>query len=186
MTISVDILAYWNALQFLIFMTIIAFLVYRSKLKIGAADHAIMRLLSKNAESENRNTRSQGVVYSLPVPWWAKKVDGTMVDMNQAYERWHLLDKGLTRNDYIGSTDLQVWGPEIAALFRHNDLDVLRSGEMKVCVEQVVVGGRVVDVYVIKYPISVNGKVEMIGGMQIPVSDMKENPADTTKKQLSL
>ena len=63
----------------------------------------------------------------IPLPSWLKDIDGTMLALNDSYEKEFLLPSGLNRTDYIGKTDYAVWSEEIARKFIDNDRKVLVS-----------------------------------------------------------
>lgn len=63
----------------------------------------------------------------IPLPSWLKDIDGTMLALNDSYEKEFLLPSGLNRTDYIGKTDYAVWSEELAQFFIENDRKVLVS-----------------------------------------------------------
>ena len=107
----------------------------------------------------------------IPVPSWLKDLDGTMLALNEAYEDNFLKPLGLSRADYVGKTDFDIWDEETAKEYQQNDVKVLNSIE-KVWFgkEKIVLNG--VDVTdqwkMLKY-VRFAGDLEIgIGGMAIP------------------
>jgi len=69
----------------------------------------------------------------IPLPSWLKDIDGTMLALNDSYEKEFLLPCGLNRTDYIGKTDYAVWSEEIAKKFIDNNFHL--------CVAESCTGG---------------------------------------------
>src|SRR5262249_58390558 len=76
------------------------------------------------AEEQLRASERRFVSFmnNSPAIAWAKDADGRHVYMNAAYEQ----QLGVRLEDCRGKTDSQLWPPEIARVFRDNDLAVLR------------------------------------------------------------
>lgn len=62
-----------------------------------------------------------------PFPTWLKDMDGIMLSLNDAYEKVFLIPNGLSRSDYVGKNDIEVWGEEIGNRYMDNDQKALRS-----------------------------------------------------------
>lgn len=62
---------------------------------------------------------------NFPFPFWLKGTDGRMLSMNKACESVFLKNAGLTIEDAIGKTDVQVWGREQGEKLWNHDLTVL-------------------------------------------------------------
>lgn len=71
----------------------------------------------------------EGAFQDLPLPQWLKDTDGKMLSLNKAYEDMFLRPMGKTSKDYIGKTDEDIWGKEIADRFRKNDETATRNGK---------------------------------------------------------
>lgn len=135
-------------------------------------------LYKKLAEHERKisalNTKlliMESAYMHIPVPSWLKDLDGTMLALNEAYEDNFLKPLGLSRADYVGKTDFDIWDEETAKEYQQNDVKVLNSIE-KVWFgkEKIVLNG--VDVTdqwkMLKY-VRFAGDLEIgIGGMAIP------------------
>ena len=92
-------------------------------------DDDTLKLRGKNQELSMRLSMLEGAFQDLPLPQWLKDTDGKMLSLNKAYEDMFLRPMSKTSQDYIGKTDEDVWGPEIAAKFRQNDQEAERNGK---------------------------------------------------------
>lgn len=77
-------------------------------------------------EVENESLRQQLIQLKalhpeMPIPMWLKDYTGKMLSLNQSYEDAFLFPLGKTRADYIGFYDEDIWGKDIAEVFRAND-----------------------------------------------------------------
>ena len=80
----------------------------------------------KRAEEELRESeaRLQAILDNSPGMVFLKDVEGRYLHVNRQFERvFHM-----TREQVLGKTDEDIFGPEQAALFRANDLKVLQTG----------------------------------------------------------
>lgn len=66
---------------------------------------------------------------NIPIPIWLKDTNGVMLSLNPAYEEIFLLPRNLTKEDYIGNTDYDVWPKKIADVFSENDRLVYTTGK---------------------------------------------------------
>lgn len=100
---------------------------------------------------------------SLPVPVWVKDTGSRMLFCNKAYEEAY--GKDITY--YIGRNDIDLWGEEVAAAFRKNDLKVLESKKPYLTTEQFpsASAGRKIYGHVCKFPILERHRVVAIGGI---------------------
>tara|TARA_R110002012_G_scaffold320805_1_gene545661 strand:- start:5553 stop:6206 length:654 start_codon:yes stop_codon:yes gene_type:complete len=102
---------------------------------------------------------------NYPAPKWLKSVDGVMLRLNKAYEKEFLLPFDITRDDYIGHTDFEIWPHEVAKKFREKDQMVIRSGEPITDIETVEYpDGTKENLEVTKYPWTINGTVFGVAG----------------------
>jgi hypothetical protein len=109
--------------------------------------------------------------FSRPFAEWVK-LDGIMIFINKRYEDVFLKPRGLTIDDYLFKSDLDVWPPETAAAYKKNDDIVIRSGQVWKGIEKAPDGnGNMIEWIVYKYPYEVGfGPDKQIGvaGTAIP------------------
>lgn len=109
----------------------------------------------------------------LPIPLWKKDMNGTMLALNDAYEREFLEPMGKTREDYIGSTDAEIWGSGVALELTRNDKKVKNRGDLVRFVEELPIGlSKEKRKYeIIKYPEKIDGIIVCISGMALPFKE---------------
>lgn len=83
-------------------------------------------------EVEIQNLRIRLFVFesshvNLPLPAWTKDLNGRVLTMNKAYEDSFLIPNNKTIDDYIGFTDIDVWGEEIGKIYQDGDSNALES-----------------------------------------------------------
>lgn len=66
--------------------------------------------------------------FHIPLPMWMKNQFHVLDYINDEYEKVFLLPRGLTKEDYLGKTDYEVWPREVADAFALNDAEVLKTG----------------------------------------------------------
>jgi PAS domain-containing protein len=104
----------------------------------------------------------------LPIPMWMKDELGTMISLNDEYEKLFLVPLGKTREDYIGKNDIDFWGKEIGEIYARNDQVVVQTKKPMVTLEPINTKDGMNKVYVIKYPYLINGNyVVGLGGIAI-------------------
>lgn len=77
----------------------------------------------------------ESATMNLPLPMYLKTVGtegspGTMLAVNEAYERMYLMPFGKNAADYIGKTDVEFWGEKLGTFYWLNDLTVVQTGEI--------------------------------------------------------
>lgn len=123
--------------------------------------------LKNDVESLKRNMLILSLADdNFPNPKWIKSVDLMMIKLNKAYEKAYLEPYGMTRDDYIGEYDYDVWPEDVAAGFREGDRMVLEAGTPVTFFEELRMSEKepYKKVKVTKYPIKVNGVTVGIGG----------------------
>lgn len=106
---------------------------------------------------------------TVPIPMWIKDINGVMLSLNDAYEEIFLVPLGKTRADYIGKKDIDIWGKEIAEVFKKNDDIAALSSEPISVFENINVGNGVFKKYnIIKYKNKIADMVVSIAGIALP------------------
>lgn len=110
----------------------------------------------------------------IPLPSWLKDVDGTMLAVNDAYEKYFLIPNGYTKTDYVGQTDFDVWTAEAAQQYIDSDIILLQS-EKKIWFGRELIIVKGVDVSdnwrVLKYVRYAGNIAVGIAGLAIPTDD---------------
>lgn len=65
--------------------------------------------------------------FSIPLPMWMKGPFGVIDFINDEYEETFLKPRGLTRDDYLGKTDFEIWPREVAEEYRKHDQEVMET-----------------------------------------------------------
>lgn len=112
---------------------------------------------------------------NIPIPMWVKDTNGTMLALNDEYERAFLMPKGKRREDYIGRKDDDLWGAELAKQFRSDDRLAIAQDEPIVILEPIQIGeDEDLRFYnIIKYPNKIGDLVVTVGGIAFPVPRKK-------------
>jgi PAS domain S-box-containing protein len=103
----------------------------------------------------------------LPGIAFVKDLNGKYVYCNES--SWALFRK--RPEEITGKTDDDLWPPEDAALFRKNDLTVVESGRPVEVTESVTHEDGKHAWLIAKFPIMENGKVALIGGIGIDITE---------------
>jgi len=93
----------------------------------------------KESQLELSRTRSQlkAILDNLPFMAWFKDPQGRYIEVNRVYE----LNVGLTANDIIGRTDLDIWPQEAALSIIDDDRQVMTCGKQLIKEEKLIVNG---------------------------------------------
>lgn len=113
----------------------------------------------------------ESTTFYLPIPMWLKDRRGEMLFVNDAYEKVFLLPNGLTKSDYIGKNDVEVWGEKIGKQYQKNDRRVMLTGQMLDKLETTIIDGEEIDFRIIKYQLKNGGVVIGIAGIAISIND---------------
>jgi len=109
---------------------------------------------------------------------YAKDLQGRFILSNQAWRNLHGLHGELAER----ATDVQIFGPEVAAVLRENDLHVARTGESLTVQEKAVVRGQPVTLRSNKFPLyDDSGEVYAVCGVSTDITDVVE--ADRRKDE---
>lgn len=100
----------------------------RLRADVEKLDTRIEELEEKYSEERKRAEKLQNQLillesahHDLPFPQWLKDSNGIMLSVNDAYQEIFLEPMGLTKDDYMGKSDFDVWDQETAKAFRDND-----------------------------------------------------------------
>lgn len=154
------------------------FIRYGEKFDKLNAKYAVLEARLEELQLENErlkeNLRHVEVTYpDLPVPMWLKDQNGMMLSLNQAYEDAFLLPQGKTRVNYIGHYDEDIWGEDIAAMFRGNDLAAATEKKLSFVIEDSIENSLLKDWEFFKYPKYVDGIFIGVGGLALPKDDKR-------------
>lgn len=166
---------------------------YKEMLKANRNDienlqHQIDELKAQLSEREltilglqNRLIIFESSHTDIPLPMWLKDTKGVMLFLNDEYEKQILHPIDMTKADYIGRTDRDVWAEEIADAWRENDLKIMRTKSPQMMTEHWYGPDGMIEGRVVKYPRFLNRTVIGIGGICIeyhpmPDSDKLERP----------
>lgn len=105
---------------------------------------------------------------SFPYPYWVKTRDGIMVKMNISFENHYLIDKGLTRLDYVDKTDYAVFTIEEADAFKRSDQAVIDCKCTRTSIEYTKSKGIQSKIIATKFPIFLNNEVIGVAGFSLP------------------
>ena len=108
----------------------------------------------------------------LPIPSWLKDTDGKMLSVNKAYETNFLIPNGFTKFDYMGKTDVEIWGEKIASEYKETDENALKCDQKYWFGHQPIIVGKSDETTkwkVLKYVRYVNDVAIGIGGIAIPL-----------------
>lgn len=104
-----------------------------------------------------------------PLPMWLKDTSGRMLSLNKQCEESFLFPLGKKASDYIGKSDSEVWGEEIAKEYRIHDNLALLYDFWK-GIEHVQTPSEITEWIIIKYARYV-GKAKIgIAGIAIPIN----------------
>jgi PAS domain S-box-containing protein len=143
----------------------------------AAADVTAETIAERKARAAQRMT--EAVIENAGALVYAKDLDGHFILSNHAWRSLH----GLTAEQAARQvTDVQVFGPEVAAHLRENDRRVMESGEPLVVQERAVVRGRTVTYRSHKFPLVDDaGRVYAVCGVSTDITDVIE--ADRRKDE---
>ncbi len=105
----------------------------------------------------------------LPGIAFLKDLTGRYVYYNEA--AWHQF--GRRPRDLVGKTDEEIWTPEEASRHREYDFSVISSGRMVQFVEPATHADGVHYWLIHKFPIMENGKVVLVGGVGIDITERR-------------
>lgn len=137
--------------------------------KKGSIDHEKLVKLNKAVfELKQAIEVFKLVDNQLPLPQWMKNKDLVMIDLNDSYEQVFLIPNGKHKADYIGYSDIDIWGEEIGKQYQYNDEQAVKNRKLIVKEEQVkLTPDKTVNMWIIKYPVFNGFDVIGVKGMAI-------------------
>lgn len=115
------------------------------------------------SELKASNIMIEESLKDMPFPMWTKSKDGVMLWLNDEYERRFLFPKNLTRFNYIGFRDSDVWGKDIGKIFMKNDIKAREH--LIIFDEYIEENGYQIELRVAKWPKKIGGSVVGVSGM---------------------
>jgi hypothetical protein len=137
-------------------------------------DLARLTLLDQRLDRYDERLRSMrgvfgAIFWTCPYPCWMKAPNGqgdnywVMAAINRAYEKAF----SVSADTYVGQPDTAVWGPEIAAGFRLNDVAVRDGGRLVRTAEKFSLGGDMGPHLVLKWPVYESGTFQGVAGAAV-------------------
>lgn len=105
---------------------------------------------------------------NIPIPMWIKDTNGTMLALNDEYEKSFLMPLGKRREDSIGKTEDSIWGEELAKKFRKSDLKAMETDSIVLVSNPIKIGDDNNSWLILKYPNKIGDLVITIGGIAFP------------------
>ncbi len=152
-------------------------------MRLMAFDYGGRRLLQASLEDITERKRTEEalrqsrqlletVLENSAAVIYAKRKDGTYRYINREWERVC----GLSRDTVLGSTDHDLFPPDIAQQFRSNDLDVLSSGRLSEFEERVATPEGEQLFLSKKVPlVSADGEIEGLCGISTDITSLRQN-----------
>lgn len=124
--------------------------------------------------------RLQAILDSSRARMFIKDVEGCYLQINREFERRF----NLRSEEILGRTDAEIFPPEQAAIFRTNDIEVVRAGK-PVEFEEIVQNGDVLHTSIVhKFPLrDAIGKVYAICGIVVDITERKRAEDDLRKQK---
>jgi len=140
--------------------------------------------IQKEAEKQIKETllRQNEILNSIPDMAWLKDVNSRYTAVNEQF----LIASGRNIENILGKTDHDVWEKNFANKYRHDDLEVIHSGQRRQVEElQLDHSGREYWVETIKTPIR-NSQGEVIGTTGIAREITERKKAEFEREKLIL
>jgi PAS domain S-box-containing protein len=133
----------------------------------GASVEITDRVHAEEALKESE-TRFQAFMHNAPVVAYMKDESGKVVFLNHAWEQLF----GIPIAEALGKDDFQLQPPDLAEQFRAADVEVLRTGQVKVLPETVTaVDGTVRHWMTFKFPIVLPSGARFVGGASVEITE---------------
>jgi len=135
-------------------------------------DNLRIQFVEKDKEVEQ--LRNQLMIFEsshadVPVPLWLKDIQGKMLFLNSEYEQTILYPQNKNQDDYIGNTDIDVWGKEIGEKFFKNDLQVIKKRKAIQFLERWKGDDCIYEGKVLKYPRYLGKTIIGVGGIILDI-----------------
>lgn len=121
-------------------------------------------------ELRHSEARLQSILDNTTAVVYVKDRDGRYLLINKQFEQLF----GVSRNDFVGKTDFDLFDAEIAASFRENDLRVVESGRSWEFDESVPHDGGLRTYLSVKFPLrDVDDQITATCGISTDITDRK-------------
>ncbi|MDX8396441.1 MAG: PAS domain S-box protein [Mariprofundaceae bacterium] len=142
---------------------------------IQQADQAIASKTHELAESQSL---LKAVLDHSPAVIFIKDIEGRYILVNARYEELY----HISHEDIIGKTDADIFDAKLATELRHNDLQIIQSGEASTVEESVPDDRGIRHYYSLKFPLcDANDQVYAVCGIATDITEQKENVAEMVK-----
>ncbi|MFH0803202.1 MAG: PAS domain S-box protein [bacterium] len=128
-------------------------------------------LAAVNAQLLKTKWQQKALLDSIPDIAWLKDLDSRFIAANEPFGQ----ACGVKPEDLVGKTDLDIWPGNLAAMYRADDREVIRSGRMKRVEEPLIdINGRKIWIETLKVPIlNADGQVIGTAGVARDITDRK-------------
>lgn len=124
----------------------------------------ISNVINETLQKHKYNEAIFEMLDNMPLIAWIKNNDYTMLWLSKSYETYFLKSQGITRDDYIGKTDYDVYPKNIADAYRTEDIKIMQQNKSRHVIEPVSINDEVHNVHFFKFPIKHNNQI-YIGGI---------------------
>lgn len=125
-----------------------------------------------------RERYQRAVLDNFPFMVWLKDRDSRILAANTAYARLAGIS---TTDDLVGKTDLDFWGPAIAAQFMGDDQAVLRDGQPRTVEEEIDAAGQRRWLETYKSPVELDGKIIGTVGFARDITNRKRTELELAR-----
>ena len=153
-------------------------------LELDLLDDALAdRIISRNTLSLNERYQ-RALLDNFPFPVWLKDTESRFLTVNS-----HFADAVSAPNSdsLIGKTDREYFPPDLANIYRADDLAVMTSGKKKCVIEQITLKGKFVWHETYKTPVcDSNGQIMGTVGFARDISQSKRSEEATIMRNAAL
>lgn len=120
--------------------------------------------------ADEKETKFGLFMDNSPVVAWMKDEMGRHVYINRTFEKFF----GISRDDWFGKTDYEIWNQEVAQSLRENDLAVLASGQPREFTEYTIAPSGDKCIWLsFKFPFRDSSGANFIGGIALDITAQK-------------
>lgn len=148
-----------------------------------ALEHALASAQAAQSRAETIEQRFQAFMDAGPFLAYIKDEAGRMLYYNEPMARIFQV----SRTAMLQKSDAELWPPELAALYREHDLEVLRRGKLQVSQEQTRQPDGSTAVWrSYKFPCADASGQALVGGISVEVTDELRRQAEVRRYQAEL